>query len=78
MSHCNITMRDRFSMIEQANERIAILELKNKRLQELLESAESNLRSIFERVKDGENVSLHYQDGSVISVVAAPDTEAAE
>ncbi len=76
MSHCNITMRDRFSVDEQHLERIAILEIKNKRLEILLEEAEKNLRSIFDRVKSGEEVYLCYPDGSKIHLVAK--AEAAE
>ncbi len=73
MSHCNITMRDRFSQDEARLERIAILEIKNKRLETLLEEAEANLRSIFDRVKSGEDVYLCYPDGSTIHIVARPD-----
>jgi hypothetical protein len=70
MSHCNITMRDRFSMDEKRLELIAVLEIKNKRLEILLEEAEKNLRSIFDRVKDGEEVYLCYHDGSRIHLMA--------
>lgn len=75
MSHCNITMRDRYSMLEQSYERIALLEVKNKRLEELLEGAESNLKSIFDRMKTGEGVYLCYPDGSTIHIVAREETE---
>lgn len=75
MSHCNITMRDRFSQDEARLERIAILEIKNKRLEVLLEEAENNLKSIFSRVKAGEDVYLCYPDGSTIHIVALEETE---
>jgi hypothetical protein len=70
MSHCNITQRDRYSHTEQLTERIAILEIKNKRLEMLLDEAERNLASIFERVKSGEEVYLCYSDGTRIYLTA--------
>jgi hypothetical protein len=69
-------MRERFSIDEQRLERIAILEIKNKRLEELLDNSESNLRSVFDRVKNGEDVYLCYPDGSTIRIAARHEEDA--
>lgn len=76
MSHCNITMRDRYSAVEQQAELLHLIRAKNERLESLLSAAESNLSSIFERIKDGDEVWLDYPDGSRVYIQAIPDGRA--
>lgn len=76
MSHCNITMRDRFSTVERQAEDLVMLRAKSDRTEMLLKAAEDNLNSIFERIKDGEEVWLDYPDGSRIYIQAVPDGRA--
>lgn len=73
MSHCNITMRDRHSTGAQRDEEIAILRTKLDHLSRLLDAAESNLTSIFERIRNKEEVYLDYPDGTRIYIQAAPE-----
>lgn len=73
MSHCNITLRDRYSSAEQLGSRIDILTVEKKRLESLLDAAESNLNSIFERVKEGQEVYLCYPDGSLLYLTGSPN-----
>jgi hypothetical protein len=71
-THCNISMRDRYSSHEQLMEQLAIMKAKMERLESLLTDAESSLESIFERVKNGQDVYLDYPDGSRIHIQAKP------
>lgn len=70
MSHCNITRRDKHSLFEQALDRIAILETEKRLLEEKLVRAESNLDSVFDRVRKRETVWLDYADGERIYIGA--------
>lgn len=70
MSHCNITMRDRYSTSEEMRKRIIMLEAENRYLEMLLAAAESNLSSIFDRIAKGEDVYLDYPDGTRIDIKA--------
>jgi hypothetical protein len=71
MSHMNITLRERHSNESQLSDRVAILEAEKKLLEQKLEAAESNLRSVFERIRAGEPVYLQYGDGERIHIAAA-------
>jgi hypothetical protein len=73
MSHSNITMRNRYSHEETLASRIDILTVEKKRLEMLLETCESNLQSIFDRVKSGEEVYLCYEDGSILYLTGSPN-----
>lgn len=70
MSHCNITMRDRYSFESRQDEEISVLKAKNEHLSRLLDSAQSNLESVFERIRNGEEVYLNYKDGTRIYIQA--------
>jgi hypothetical protein len=73
MSHCNITMRNRYSSVEQQAEYIVVLEARLKHTGELLKHAEDNLRAIFDRIDNGEEVYLDYPDGHRTHIQAAPE-----
>lgn len=73
MSHSNITMRNRHWLEESLAAQIDILKSEKKRLESLLEDAESNLMSIFDRVKTGEEVYLCYPDNSVLYLTGSPN-----
>lgn len=72
MSHCNITLRDRYSSVEQLRLKVRQLETEKSHLEGILESAESNLKSIFDRVKNGEEVYLDYPDNTRIYLKGHP------
>lgn len=66
-------MYDRHSTVERQALEIDILKAEKKRLEMSLDTANSNLESIFERVKDGEEVYLCYPDGNVLYLTGSSD-----
>lgn len=76
MSHCNITLpRDRDWDFFR---KIAVLEAEKSILESRLRDVESNLESIFDRIKRGEEVYLDYRDGSRIYIQARPEEDEAK
>jgi uncharacterized protein YdcH (DUF465 family) len=63
-------MRDRYSFESRQDEEISVLKAKNEHLSRLLDSAQSNLESVFERIRNGEEVYLNYKDGTRIYIQA--------
>lgn len=70
MSHCNISLpRDRdWDFIRQ----IAVLKAERSVLEDRLRSVESELESIFDRLKRGEEIYLEYRNGDRIYIQARP------
>lgn len=58
MSWTNITIPDRFSTIEQCHEKIAVLEFKNKRLNDKLDWYEREFRNLFNAAKEHKEIEL--------------------
>jgi len=76
MSHCNITLPrhrdwDFFRQIE-------VLKAEKSVLESRLQTVESSLESIFDRIKRGEEVYLDYPNGDRIYIQARPEKEQGE
>ena len=73
MSHCNIRILDRHKCEQVQADLLAVAKARYERLYAQCTDLESNLRSIFDRIKGGEEVYLCYEDGSRIYIQAVPD-----
>lgn len=74
MSHCNITMRNRHSLEWSEYHNRKMLEARLQVMEMHLQDTESNLKSIFDRVRAGEEVYLDYEDGTRIYLVAREES----
>ena len=75
MSHPNITLRDRHDYEGRLRLELEKLKVELKFVEAQRDAAESNLRSIFDRIETGESVYLQYDDGRTVYIEAAKERE---
>lgn len=73
MSHSNITCPDIYSAEYSLREQLAIENAKRVLAEIYRDQAIRNLESVFERVKNNDEVWLCYPDGEIIHIGRVPD-----